>query len=207
MENEAADILREALRRLRESYRERYITQYFTERDIVRELQVHLIQIIKEEKKLHVVIHNYPVKRSGEKALLADLVIIGEENRGEEGGLDIALEFKYEPDRERVIKRPFSKQGILHSKFPVVQRSDVGKDIQRIEDFVNGKDSISGADFLIDIENAYAILFDEGGYHHDNNRKGFEDLGGEWKEWSEKGRVFIAKKSRFHSNAPDVFPD
>ncbi|NPV54725.1 MAG: hypothetical protein HPY71_14615 [Firmicutes bacterium] len=205
MENEAAEILREALRRLRESYGERYMTQYFTERDIVRELQAHLIQIANDEKKPLIVIHNYPVERDGKRALLVDLAIISEENKDEKGGLDIAIEFKYEPDHERMIKRPFSKQGILYSKLPVVQRGDVAKDIRRIEDFVNGKDSISGADLLPNIENAYAILIDEGGYHYRYNRKGFEDLGGEWKEWSEKGKVFIVKKSKPHSYAPDIF--
>lgn len=129
--------------------------RFFTERDIVWTIQTRIIELIEKQTIGYRVFHNFPVI----PGKTTDLAILSQDN-----SCEIAAEFKYEPAHSR------KSVDIWPTKFPVVFWEDgVGKDIERIREFVSKCKAKAG----------YAILVDEGGYFA--WRKPFE--GGKWVDW------------------------
>lgn len=136
--------------------------RFFTERDVVWTVQNHLIDLIRMTGIQSRVYNDYPML-PGQRA---DIAIV------ENGMVDVAVEFKYEPSHLR------GGVDILPSKFPVVfwDRDDVGKDVDRIREFVRqGKARVG-----------YSVFIDEGGYF----RYRPPHPGSHWLDWDVSiGRV------------------
>ena len=137
---------------LRENYA---CFRFFTERDIVWTIQTRIWELIEKQTLGYRVFHNFPVI----PGKTTDLAILSQGN-----SVEIAAEFKYEPAHSRKFV------DMWPTKFPVVFWEDgVGKDMERIRDFVSkGK-----------AKTAYAILIDEGGYF--SWKRPF--IGSEWVDW------------------------
>lgn len=132
--------------------------RFFMERDLVWSVQIHLRQLIEQQRLPYRVFNDYKLL----PGKLADLVILGPEDMAE-----VAVEFKYEPSH--------SRQDIGSQKFPVVfwDAHGVGEDVRRIAEFVQqGKTSI-----------AYALFIDEGSAFR--NRE--PHPGGTWLDWGTIG--------------------
>lgn len=134
---EALELFKESLEWLKNNYNNFY---FFKERDIVWEIQKYLIKLIKEKELSYKILNDYPMVRHGKFSILCDLVIM----EGEK--VNIAIEFKYEPNHKR--------EDISKCKFPVVSWNSVEKDIKRVKEFIErGKARIG-----------YSIFIDEGGF-------------------------------------------
>ena len=159
---QAAELFENAISWLREYYRD---YKFFTERDIVWTVQTHIIKLIEQQELAYRVFHNFPVV----PGKTADLGILRQDNH-----VEVAAEFKYEPSHSR----KFSD--ILPTKLPVVFWDDgVGKDMERIREFVNkGRADV-----------AYLVFIDEGGYF--NRREPFS--GSEWIDWENGVSVLLAR--------------
>jgi hypothetical protein len=132
---------------------------FFVERDIVWTLQTHMINQIYEQQLAYRVFNDYPMLPGSRRSLSADLAILSADN----GNVDVAVEFKYEPSHKR--------KDIMPSKFPVVfwGSDGVGKDVQRIQEFVSTGHA----------KKACSIFIDEGGaFHHRPAHPGSR-----WIEW------------------------
>jgi len=134
----ATELFEEALEWLRRNY---VRFRFFAERDIVWTVQVRLIEAIEQEQLPFRVFNEY-VMLAGKRRRLSDLAILGQDSL-----VELAAEFKYEPAH--------SRDDIQTQKLPVVfwGRDGVGKDVERIQEFVK----TSGAKV------AYAVFIDEGG--------------------------------------------
>jgi hypothetical protein len=132
--------------------------QFYTERDIVWTIQLNLIEQISKEGLPYKVFNDYGILPGKRRSLSTDIAILNKE-----GVVEVAVEFKYEPSHERA--------NIPKKKFPVVfwGKEGVGKDIQRIKDFVE-KDVA---------KKAYSIFIDEGGHF----RHRTPHPGSHWIEW------------------------
>lgn len=123
--------------------------KFYLERDIVYTLQTHLNDVIAKDS-LPLKIHNdYPILPGIKRHLCADLVIKANNEKGEI--IDVAVEFKYEPDHKR--------EEILQSRFkPTVVfwngENSVLKDIERARKYVQDNKA----------KHAYSIFVDEGKY-------------------------------------------
>jgi hypothetical protein len=119
--------------------------RFFTERDIVWTIQLHLLQEI-ERRRLYLQVfdnHKMPNK------IQVDLVLVEPSN----SSALVVAELKYEPDHARVDISP----GKLHPSkvFWDSPNSGVVQDISRIETLIDGGLSEAG----------YVTLIDEGGHH------------------------------------------
>ena len=152
-----ATLFEEAIAWLRESYWSR---PFFTERDIVWTVQLRLLEQIRTRSLPFTVHNDYPIADVTSKARRrnADLVILSQS-----GGVSLVAEFKYEPSHQRT--------DILRSKLPVVfwGKDGVGKDVARVQEFVD-----SGI-----ADNGYSLLIDEGSYFRHRS----PHPGSEWIDW------------------------
>ena len=151
----ATELFEEALKWLRRNY---VRFRFFAERDVVWTVQVRLMEAIEQERLPFRVFNDYPMLAGKRRSLSADLAILGQDSL-----VELAAEFKYEPAH--------SRDDIQRQKFPVViwGRSGVGKDVERVQEFVEkGRAEV-----------AYAMLIDEGGYF----RNRAPHPGSEWVDW------------------------
>jgi hypothetical protein len=153
--NSAIEIFLGSIDWLRSSYTQ---FQFFVERDIVWTVQTYLTDTIDRYGANFRVFNDYGILPGQRRRLSADLAIINDN-----GAIEVAAEFKYEPDH--------SRSDIPREKFPVVfwGKEGVEKDIARINSFV----SCAGA------LHAYSMLIDEGGYFVQRE----PHLGSRWINW------------------------
>ena len=113
------------------------------------------------------VYNDYPLVKQPRRALSADLVLVSEQ------GVELALEFKYEPAHAR--------KDILANKLPVVAwgPEGVAKDVERIHSFVENGDAKKACSYFID----------EGGFFR--GRKNVP-AGAAWSAWGRNCHVLIA---------------
>ena len=135
-----------------ELIRQEGVHVFAKEDDLVRDAQARMEGKIKEGGLPYRVVREQVFSRKR-----ADLAILRADDT-----VEVAVEFKYEPSRAR-------SEEFSDGKFPVVDWLDVGKDVQRVHDYVaQGK-----------AKTAYAVLIDEGG--HFRNRT--PHPGSEWLDW------------------------
>ena len=167
---EPVDLFKESLEWLKNSY-SKY--EFFTERDIVWTIQMHLrdkIKLIPSYK----IVNDWPMKKGQRRSLCADLAILQNDQ------VRLIAEFKYEPDHER--KLDFSENKL---KQPVVFWSgehSVEADITRIRQFSANKEICNN---MVGV----AVFIDEGGKFY-NGQKTF--LGSRWEKWSKKTAALIS---------------
>ncbi len=119
---------------------------FFTERDVVWIVQTQMCQRIIDSKLPYKVFNDYPMIKGNRRSLSTDLAILDADNN-----VQVAIEFKYEPDHRR------GGNDIIKEKFPVVSWSEVGKDIERIYEYIAKNKA----------QYACSIFVDEGGaFHH-----------------------------------------
>lgn len=106
---------------------------------------------------------DYPILAGSRRSISSDLALVDQY-----GGVELAVEVKYEPSHRR--------HDILPAKFPVVfwGKEGVGRDVQRICSFVE-----QGG-----VKAACAVFIDEGGYY----RRRDPHPGSRWIDWGQAGR-------------------
>jgi len=131
--------------------------RFFAERDIVFNLQTHILQAVTEQALPYKVFNDHPIPPRKRRADLAILDL--------KDGVLVAVELKYEPAHSR------SGVDILPSKFPVIcwEPDGVVEDIRRVQEFVR-----EGA-----VRVAYSVFVDEGGYCRHRQ----PPHGSEWIDW------------------------
>ena len=134
---------------LRDSYGEH---RFFLERDIVWTAQLRLLQEVEQANLPYRVLNDYTLFGKTR----ADLVLING------GAVEVAAEFKYEPS-------PARSGEFGGGKFPVVDWSSVGKDVQRVQEYAAQGNA----------KTAYAVFIDEGGAF----RRHTPHPGAEWRDW------------------------
>jgi hypothetical protein len=139
---------------LKETYRQ---NTFYVERDVVWTVQLSLIREIQRRHLPLRVFNDYAIVKGPRRGLCADLAILNEERR-----VELAAEFKYEPDHRR--------SDILQQKLPVVGWQDMQKDILRVREFVE-----AGA-----VEVGYTVFVDEGGFF----RRREAHSGSSWINWT-----------------------
>jgi hypothetical protein len=151
----ACEIFESVLAWLKENYRQHI---FFVERDVVWTVQLALIREIERQHLPLRVFNDYAIVKGprGRRGLCADLAILNE------GGVELAAEFKYEPDHRR--------RDVLQQKLPVVGWLDMQKDILRVRTFVE-----TGV-----VRFGYTVFIDEGGFFR--NREAHS--GSSWIDWA-----------------------
>lgn len=165
---ESVELFENAMDWLEEHYEE---FRFFMERDVVWTVQTQIIREIEGKNLPYRVFNDFPIAPENRRSQLADLAILNSR-----GSVEVAVEFKYEPSRDRG-----SDLGgdIWHSKLEsqVVSWSDVAKDIKRVVDYVDR----GWADI------AYAVLIDEGSRLYRYHSQPPQDS--VWLDWKHCRRV------------------
>lgn len=131
--------------------------EFFMERDLVWVLQQKIWEMIDEDGVPLEVYHNFSIAD-----VQTDLALLNKENE-----VELAIEFKYEPDHRR--------RGFLLTRFPVVfWREGVGKDVERAKQYVKQEKA----------KIAIAIFVDEGSYFR--HRKPYSNT--KWVDWNCGGK-------------------
>lgn len=154
--NTAEEIFLNSLDWLKNSYDNFH---FYLERDLVWTLQCHLTQLVEQSKVPIRVYNDYPIIKKERRSLCADIALVSTKTNQ----VELLAEFKYEPSHQR--------DDILPTKFPVVfwGKDGVGKDVERVRDFVMNEGASCG----------YSIFVDEGGaFRH---RDPHPDS--EWQSW------------------------
>lgn len=126
--------------------RQRYpVFRFYTERDLVWTVQLHLLEQIDDQRLPYDIFNDYPLQPGSHRSPSADLAILGAD-----GSVELAVAFKYEPSHKR--------SDILPAKLPMVAwgKEGVAKDVQRVQEFVDAGYA----------RKACAIFIDEGGLYH-----------------------------------------
>jgi len=168
---EAQEIFKETLEWMKNDYHNPE-HRFFKERDIVWVMQKHLLKIIEEKRLPYKVLNDYTMRRKGRHSVSCDLVIM----RG--GDKLLAIEFKYEPDHNRIYNPIGEKQDgdIYKGKFPVVSWKSIIKDMERVTEFVS-KDRW---------QIGLSIFVDEGAYYKKKNPSP------KWDTWGNDVPVLIS---------------
>ncbi|HCS53140.1 hypothetical protein [uncultured Rubinisphaera sp.] len=134
------DIFLDALAWFVESYDD---FTFYTERDLVWTIQSRISKTLTQLDTPLRVFNDYPILRANRRSLCVDIAIMAPDSNR----IELAAEFKYEPDHSRT--------DIPKTKFPVVfwGKDGVAKDIERAQQFVNEKQTLI----------CYTIFVDEGG--------------------------------------------
>jgi hypothetical protein len=153
--------------------------RFYLERDIVYMLQTYLNDVIDKNSLPFKVYNDYPILPGIKRHLCADLVIKTNNKKSEI--IDIAAEFKYEPDHKR------KNKDILESKLrPTVVfwdgKSSVLEDIERARKYVR----------MNKANHAYSIFIDEGRCFC-GKKDSFPDSA--WEEW-QNAAILIARFNR-----------
>ena len=157
--NDARHLFFDVLSWLRNTYRSH---RFFTERDVVWTVQKRLLQEAASRNLQHRVFHNDRMTKGEAKSAPADLALLGPGDRAH-----LAIEFKYEPDHERV------RTEFPASKFPVVDWKEVTKDIERVQEFV--REGFT--------PRAVSVFVDEGSHFRRRPAPG----GSRWEDWEISG--------------------
>ena len=156
------DVFHETLGWLKEKYLD---FTFFAERDAVWSFQNKVQQIITENNLPLKVFNDYPILKGNRRGLTADIVILNEN-----GQVELAIEFKYEPDHKRG-KEP--NCNIWPTKLvPSVVfwgKDGVLKDVERCKKFID-----EGAAKV-----AVSIFIDEAGHFKNRN----PHPGTKWIDW------------------------
>ena len=161
---ESIALFQESLDWLKDHYRQ---YQFFTERDIVWTMQTYLNKEIKEHQLPYRVLTEWPIEQGNRKSLCADLAIM------QGSVIEIAAEFKYEPDHDR--KEDFSEKK-LNSNIVAWNKHGIGDDVARVQRFVKDKKA----------NVACSIFIDEG--KRFRHREAFAES--QWHDW-EKASVSV----------------
>lgn len=128
MEN-ALDAFNKTLKWLKENYFE---YTFFLERDVVWTFQNRVQQIILEKNYPLKAFNDYPILPGKRRSISADIAILNESDQ-----VELAIEFKYEPDHKRGMGQRFN---IWPTKlYPSVVfwgKEGVLKDIERCNEFI-----------------------------------------------------------------------
>ena len=131
---------------------------FHKERDIFWTIQKKISQTIKEESLPFKIYDEYPIMPGNRCSIRVDLAILKNNTIPKQGNLvEVAAEFKYEPDHSRkdMLTFFYDKQGNIKTKFPIVfWKEGVGKDIDNARDYFSLKLA----------KTSYSIFIDEGGY-------------------------------------------
>ena len=132
----AGELFRDALEWLQCHYTDFH---FFVERDMVWTLQLKISEEIEQLDLPYRLFNDHTVS----KGIRADLAILDGDS------VEVVAEFKYEPSHTR---RANWGGDIWPSKFPVVDWKEVGKDVLRVQDYVQKRS----------VREAYSIFIDEG---------------------------------------------
>ncbi len=156
---EAITLFKESLDWLRSKYVRK---KFFKERDIVWEIQKHLIKLVKKRQLPYKIFNDYRLWKNGP---LCDLVIMRDNK------IEIAIEFKYEPSHKRVEDFPRSK---LEQSFVFwggkSNTHSVEQDMERVKEFVEKDIAKIGV----------SVFVDEGGFFSEKTR--YKNR--KWKKWN-----------------------
>ena len=155
---QTVEIFKSALRWLRDNYTD---YRFYTERDLVWTIQGHIAEEIRRAGLPYRVFNDHTIfnKKSTDLAIL------------DEGDfIELAAEVKYEPSHARRADRggdiwPHK----LYS--PVVSWSDVEKDVQRVQAYVERRL----------VKEAFSVFVDEGGHFRHRN----PHPGSQWVDWDQ----------------------
>lgn len=153
MENKSYKIFEGVFNEFKEKYQKNF---FYTERDIVWTIQKRLKERIVKLglENIYTVFNEYPLLKGKKRANSTDLVI---KNRGV---VEIALEFKYEPNHNR------EGIDIPKEKFPVTSLNLIKKDEEKIKLLIKGGELKRGE---MRPGRAIAIVIDEGGYFYNKD--------------------------------------
>lgn len=155
---------------------------FIEERDVVWTLQKHLIRAIENESLPYKVFNGCAIREMeipGYKMdPRSDMLIFSDDKIKNEKlapPLDIIVEFKFEPSRDRIGKH------FLKSKCPVIEA------FARIE-----KDFILTKEYVIQhkADVAYSVIIDEDGRHRNSEKLRNE----KWETWGNQKNIFILIK-------------
>ena len=156
---EASVIFEESIDWVKENYEKFY---FHKERDIVWTIHKKITEIIKENNLPYKVYDEYPIMPGNRSSIRADLAILKKDFIPRQGNtIEVAAEFKYEPDHERedMLTFFYDAQGNKKTKFPLVfWKEGVGKDIDNAREYFSLKLA----------KTSYSIFIDEGGYFRHN---------------------------------------
>lgn len=144
--------------------------EFFAERDLVWTMQNKLRAITIADNLSFKVYNDFPIIKAMRRSLTTDLAILNERNE-----VEVAVEFKYEPDHQRGTG---ATKSIWPSKLsPSVVfwgKEGVAKDVERAKRYVDQKKSKLGI----------AVFIDEGRLF----RHRHPHLGTKWIDWDCSGR-------------------
>jgi len=134
-------IIKKAERRIINKYQS--IT-FFTERDIVWTYQTILSELVLESPPNYKVYNDYGLLKGKKRSRSTDIVIVDEVSIDK--GI-VAIEFKYEPNKNR--------SDIPKKKIPVISWSSYLKDIEKVKECVEKGKAETGIAYLFDEGNRY----------------------------------------------------
>jgi len=118
---------------------------FFTERDVVWTYQTILSEIVSASLPNYKVYNDYGLLKGKNRSRSTDIVIVEEASKDK--GI-VAIEFKYEPNKER--------NDIPKGKFPVISWSSYLEDIKRVKECVEKGKAETGIAYLFDEGNRYS---------------------------------------------------
>ena len=174
---EADELFENTIAWLKEHYGE---FRFFAERDVVWTVQKQILREIESHCLPYRVFNDYTIVLGKSCSRSADLVILNNCD-----SVEVAVEFKYEPDRARGTDRDGDRD-IWHSKLEtsVVSWSEVEKDIKRIQRYFEKRKAKA----------AYSVFIDEGGRFYAYQPQ--PSPRSEWIDWGQDRWVLWAQASR-----------
>ena len=151
----ANNIFEETLDWVKENY-EKF--GFHKERDITWTIQKKITEIITDNNLPYKVYDEYPIKPGNRRSICVDIAILNKDFTPRQGStIEVAAEFKYEPDhkREDMLTFYYDSKGNKKTKFPLVfWKEGVGKDVENAKDYFSSKLA----------KTSYSIFIDEGGH-------------------------------------------
>lgn len=146
---------------------------FYKERDIVWTMQKKITEMIRENNLPYKVYEDYPIMPGTRRSISVDLAILEKDSIHRQGNtIEVAAEFKYEPDhsREDMLTFFFDEQDNRKTKFPLCfWKEGIVKDIEKAKQY-----------FELNLcRNSYSCFIDEGRYFRYNTP--FD--GSEWKDY------------------------
>lgn len=145
--------------------------EFFAERDLVWTIQNKVRALIIAENLSFEVYNDFPIIKAKRRSLTTDLVILNKRNE-----VEVAVEFKYEPDHQRGM-------GVNKSIWPTKLspsvvfwgKEGVAKDVERVKRYIDQRKA----------KMAITIFIDEGRLF----RHRHPHLGTRWVDWNCGGRI------------------
>ncbi len=164
----AEKLFMQTLEWLRDNY-DKY--KFFTERDVVWTVQMHLIDEIKKNNLTYKIYNDWPIEKGERRSRCVDLVIM----QGDK--LKLAAEFKYEPDHKR---KDFSEKKLKQAVVFWKGENSVEKDIGRIKKYVEEDKAKIG----------YSVFIDEGKRFREKDAI----IGTSWHDWNSVSVLIYIKR-------------